>query len=294
MAVDGSTSTSARATSTASSAPTAPARPPRCGCCSAWCWPPAATVELLGQADAAARRRRCCPQVGALVEGPAAYPQLSGRANLALFDAMGNGSALAGARGGSTTCSTGSGSAGVDGRPVRAYSLGMRQRLGLAHAAAPPAAAAGARRADERPGPAGHPRDPRRCCWSSTQPAPRSSCPATCSPRSSRCAPASGVLDRGRLVIQDAPRRRCSGHRAHVRPHARRRPVRGRCSTGRSSRTTGALLVRVRRRRRPQRPAGRGRRAGQRARARAAHARGRRARGARPRAATGSSEHDAR
>ena len=31
------------------------------------------------------------PQVGTLVEGPAAYPHLSGRANLELFDAMGSG-----------------------------------------------------------------------------------------------------------------------------------------------------------------------------------------------------------
>ena len=30
------------------------------------------------------------PQVGTLVEGPAAYPHLSGRANLELFDAMGS------------------------------------------------------------------------------------------------------------------------------------------------------------------------------------------------------------
>ena len=69
-------------------------------------------------------------------------------------------------------------------------------------AAAPPAAA-GARRADQRPRPAGHPRDPRACCSSSTPAAPRSSCPATCSPRSSRCARRVGVVDRGRLVLQE-------------------------------------------------------------------------------------------
>ena len=32
-------------------------------------------------------RRRCLPRVGALVEGPAFYPWLSGPANLARFDA---------------------------------------------------------------------------------------------------------------------------------------------------------------------------------------------------------------
>src|SRR3954452_1975034 len=34
--------------------------------------------------------RRVLPQVGAMVKGPAAYPNLSGRRNLALFDAMGS------------------------------------------------------------------------------------------------------------------------------------------------------------------------------------------------------------
>jgi ABC-2 type transport system ATP-binding protein len=74
------------------------------------------------------------PQVGALVETPAAYPSLSGRANLSLFDAMGS-------DGNRRTRSTRVGEAldrvglgGVDGRPVKAYSLGMRQRLGLASA----------------------------------------------------------------------------------------------------------------------------------------------------------------
>src|ERR1041384_4766148 len=36
--------------------------------------------------------RHVLPQVGTLVEGPASYEHLSGRANLALFDAMGSGS----------------------------------------------------------------------------------------------------------------------------------------------------------------------------------------------------------
>ena len=54
-------------------------------------------------------------------------------------------------------------------RPVKAYSLGMRQRLGLAGALLRRSGAAGAGRADQRPGPAGHHRDPRAAAG----PAPR-------------------------------------------------------------------------------------------------------------------------
>jgi len=82
-------------------------------------------------------RREVLPQVGALVEGPGAYDHLSGRANLRLFDAMGR----AGHGGGRRTrerrvadALERVGLADIDRRPVRAYSLGMRQRLGLASA----------------------------------------------------------------------------------------------------------------------------------------------------------------
>ncbi len=73
------------------------------------------------------------PQVGTLVEGPAFYDHLSGRANLQLFDAMGSG----GRRGRRARIDdvlerVGLGVAGE--RRVRGYSLGMRQRLGLAGA----------------------------------------------------------------------------------------------------------------------------------------------------------------
>jgi ABC-type multidrug transport system ATPase subunit len=73
------------------------------------------------------------PQVGALVEGPAAWPHLSGRANLRLLDAAG-GAARRGRRWRIEEALEQVGLAGVDKRPVRAYSLGMRQRLGLAAA----------------------------------------------------------------------------------------------------------------------------------------------------------------
>ncbi len=74
------------------------------------------------------------PQVGALVEGPAAYAHLSGRANLALFDAMGPGGPRATRAGRIEDALEEVGLSGVDRRPVKAYSLGMRQRLGLAQA----------------------------------------------------------------------------------------------------------------------------------------------------------------
>jgi ABC-2 type transport system ATP-binding protein len=83
-----------------------------------------------------ARLGAVLPQVGALVEAPAAYGHLNGRANLALLDAAGPG-----AGGGRRTRRARIGEAlervglsGIDRRPVKAYSLGMRQRLGLAAA----------------------------------------------------------------------------------------------------------------------------------------------------------------
>ena len=72
------------------------------------------------------------PQVGTLVEGPASYPHLSGRANLELFDAMGSSRRGRKARVDDVLERVGLGLAGD--RRVRGYSLGMRQRLGLAAA----------------------------------------------------------------------------------------------------------------------------------------------------------------
>ncbi len=90
-------------------------------------------IELLGH-PVPRQVARALPQVGALVEGPAAYPHLSARANLSLLDAAGPG----GSRGtrrkriGEVLEEVGLG--GVGRRPVRTYSLGMKQRLGLAGA----------------------------------------------------------------------------------------------------------------------------------------------------------------
>ncbi len=74
------------------------------------------------------------PQVGALVEGPAAYPGLSGPKNLRLLDAAGPGGGRAGRTARVTEALETVGLGHVGGKKVRAYSLGMRQRLGLAGA----------------------------------------------------------------------------------------------------------------------------------------------------------------
>ncbi|RFU38844.1 ABC transporter ATP-binding protein [Actinomadura logoneensis] len=91
-------------------------------------------IEVMGR-PIPRRTGEVLPRIGAMVEGPGAYGHLSGRANLALLDASGPG------RGSRRTrrrrveeALERVGLGGVDDRPVRAYSLGMRQRLGLAAA----------------------------------------------------------------------------------------------------------------------------------------------------------------
>jgi len=92
--------------------------------------PTSGHVELLGTR----RVRDVLPQVGAMVEGPAAVDLLSGRANLRMLDAAGRGGSrrTRGKRVDAVLEQVGL--AGIDRRPVKAYSLGMRQRLGLAAA----------------------------------------------------------------------------------------------------------------------------------------------------------------
>ena len=92
--------------------------------------PTSGEVELLGSP----RVRDALPHVGALVEGPAAVGHLSGRANLTLLDAAGPGGSRRTRRSRVGEALEQVGLSGVDGRPVKAYSLGMRQRLGLAGA----------------------------------------------------------------------------------------------------------------------------------------------------------------
>jgi ABC-2 type transport system ATP-binding protein len=90
-------------------------------------------IELLG-ARMPRAGRRVLPRVGALIEGPAHYGHLSGRENLALLDAAGPGGSGRTRRARIGEVLEQVGLAGVGRRPVKAYSLGMRQRLGLAGA----------------------------------------------------------------------------------------------------------------------------------------------------------------
>ena len=92
-------------------------------------------IEVLGR-RIPRHAREVLPQIGALIEEPAAYRHLSGRANLALLDAAGPGGRAARRtrRRRVDEALEQVGLAGVGRRPVKAYSLGMRQRLGLAAA----------------------------------------------------------------------------------------------------------------------------------------------------------------
>jgi ABC-type multidrug transport system ATPase subunit len=90
-------------------------------------------IEVLGR-PVPRRVREVLPDIGALVEGPGAYPNLNGRTNLTLFDAAGPGSPRRNRRRRVGEALERVGLGGIDRRPVKAYSLGMRQRLGLAGA----------------------------------------------------------------------------------------------------------------------------------------------------------------
>jgi ABC-2 type transport system ATP-binding protein len=90
-------------------------------------------IEVMGE-PVPRRVAAVLPSIGALVEGPGGYPHLSGRTNLALFDAAGPGGARRTRRHRVAQALDRVGLGGVDSRPLKAYSLGMRQRLGLAAA----------------------------------------------------------------------------------------------------------------------------------------------------------------
>ncbi|WP_455836538.1 ABC transporter ATP-binding protein [Pseudarthrobacter siccitolerans] len=93
----------------------------------------AGSVRLLGM-DMPGRFHEVLPQVGALVEGPAFYPFLSGAANLHRFDAATRHAAPATRKARVNRALERVGLGHAAGKRVHAYSLGMKQRLGIANA----------------------------------------------------------------------------------------------------------------------------------------------------------------
>ena len=95
--------------------------------------PTSGSIRLFDEAMPKAAHQ-VLPRVGALVEGPSAYRHLSGHTHLSLIDGMGPGGPRDSRRRRIADVLDQVGLAGVGSRPVKAYSLGMRQRLGLAGA----------------------------------------------------------------------------------------------------------------------------------------------------------------
>jgi ABC-2 type transport system ATP-binding protein len=91
------------------------------------------SIELIGH-RVPKQARQALVDVGSLIEGPAAYSHLSARRNLMLMDAAGPGGPRRTRRARITEVLEQVGLDAVGRRPVKAYSLGMRQRLGLAAA----------------------------------------------------------------------------------------------------------------------------------------------------------------
>jgi ABC-2 type transport system ATP-binding protein len=91
------------------------------------------SIEVLGHQMPKAAST-VLPRVGALVEGPAFYGHLSGQANLAIFDASGPAGSRRTRSARIDEMLDTVGLSEIGRRPVKAYSLGMRQRLGLAAA----------------------------------------------------------------------------------------------------------------------------------------------------------------
>ncbi len=95
--------------------------------------PNAGRCALLGH-EMPAGGRRALPRVGALVEGPAFHPHLSGRANLARLDAVDASSSPRDRTRRVDAALDRVGLSAAAGKRYRAYSLGMKQRLALAAA----------------------------------------------------------------------------------------------------------------------------------------------------------------
>jgi ABC-2 type transport system ATP-binding protein len=96
-------------------------------------FPSAGRMEVLGHRMPHGGSR-ALPQIGSLIESPAFWTRMSGRRNLHLLDAAGPGSNRRDRRERVEEVLREVGMDSVDDRPVKAYSLGMKQRLGLAGA----------------------------------------------------------------------------------------------------------------------------------------------------------------
>lgn len=95
--------------------------------------PTSGSIEVLGH-SVPQHAHQALQGVGTLVEGPAFYPYLSGERNLVIFDGAGAGGPRRTRRRRVREVIERVGLGDVGDRPVKAYSLGMRQRLGLASA----------------------------------------------------------------------------------------------------------------------------------------------------------------
>ena len=103
--------------------------------------PSAGQWRIFGEPIPAASGR-VLADVGALVEGPAFYPWLTGRQNLVRLDAAGPDGRRSTRSARVDEALARVGLAAAAGKRFKAYSLGMRQRLGLAAGdAAPPSLA---------------------------------------------------------------------------------------------------------------------------------------------------------
>lgn len=90
-------------------------------------------IEILGQ-EVPKRIESVLPKVGALVEGPAFYPFMSGRNNLLRIDAADRFADSTTTKNRVESALNRVGLANAANKKVHAYSLGMKQRLGLANA----------------------------------------------------------------------------------------------------------------------------------------------------------------
>jgi ABC-type multidrug transport system ATPase subunit len=93
----------------------------------------AGEIRMLGE-DMPRGALSVLPRVGALVEGPAFYPYLSGRANLHRYDSADRHASSATRRARVDAALDRVGLTHAAGKHAGAYSLGMKQRLGIANA----------------------------------------------------------------------------------------------------------------------------------------------------------------